>query len=97
MHHVGAGHERHAFHQSQNKKFVASATSEQPLESDPGAYHDNNPWKSVPDAFDAFYRFSRPHTVIGTVRFSSVIINLNAVFIDELNLVWVPIILFSNF
>nr|AFB69501.1 isopentenyltransferase [Ginkgo biloba] len=66
VHHVGAGHERHAFHQSQNKKFVASAASEQPLESDPGAYHDNNPWKSVPDAFDAFYRFSRPHTVIGT-------------------------------
>lgn len=56
-HHVGGAKER---------KYAVNATSEQPLESEPAAYQRKNPWKSIPGALDAFCRFSRPHTVIGT-------------------------------
>ncbi|CAN4084934.1 unnamed protein product [Withania somnifera] len=44
------------------EKFLVHASSEHPLESQPS----KSPWDSVHDAVDAFYRFSRPHTVIGT-------------------------------
>ncbi|KAI3814728.1 hypothetical protein L1987_14372 [Smallanthus sonchifolius] len=40
---------------------VASAVSEQPVGPD-----DTSPQSSLPNALNAFYRFSRPHTVIGT-------------------------------
>lgn len=46
------------------ERFLVHASSEHPLESQPS----KSPWNSVHDAVDAFYRFSRPHTVIGTVR-----------------------------
>lgn len=54
--------------------FLANSASEYPIESDPGtgAFTPKSPRKSVQDVLDAFYRFSRPHTVIGTVRFSSI-------------------------
>lgn len=45
-------------------RFLVHASSEHPLESQPS----KSPWDSVNDAVDAFYRFSRPHTIIGTVR-----------------------------
>lgn len=45
--------------------FVVNAASDHSLESEPS----NSPLKSVQGALDAFYRFSRPHTVIGTVMF----------------------------
>ncbi|KAE8678816.1 Homogentisate geranylgeranyltransferase [Hibiscus syriacus] len=48
-----------------NTKFRVKATSGHHLESEPGAY-SNTPWNSVKNALDSFYRFSRPHTVIGT-------------------------------
>ncbi|XVE71847.1 hypothetical protein DITRI_Ditri10aG0184500 [Diplodiscus trichospermus] len=51
--------------QKSNTKFLVNATSGHPLESDPGAY-PKTPWNSVKNVLDAFYRFSRPHTVIGT-------------------------------
>ncbi|XP_073305052.1 homogentisate phytyltransferase 1, chloroplastic isoform X2 [Primulina huaijiensis] len=38
------------------------SASEQSFESEPS----KNPWNSPQHALDAFYRFSRPHTVIGT-------------------------------
>ncbi|XP_075492385.1 homogentisate phytyltransferase 1, chloroplastic isoform X2 [Primulina tabacum] len=38
------------------------SASEQSFESEP----PKNPWNSPQHALDAFYRFSRPHTVIGT-------------------------------
>ncbi|KAJ8543052.1 hypothetical protein K7X08_005575 [Anisodus acutangulus] len=44
------------------ENFLVHASSEHPLESQPS----KSPWNSVHDAVDAFYRFSRPHTVIGT-------------------------------
>lgn len=54
------------FYQKQNKRFLVNATAGHPLESEPGAYSRKNFWNSPKDTFDAFYRFSRPHTVIGT-------------------------------
>ncbi|GMN52025.1 hypothetical protein TIFTF001_021170 [Ficus carica] len=56
------------FYQKQNKRFLVNATAGHPLESEPGAYSRKNFWNSPKDTFDAFYRFSRPHTVIGTVN-----------------------------
>ncbi|XP_051148991.1 homogentisate phytyltransferase 1, chloroplastic-like [Andrographis paniculata] len=46
-----------------NFKCLVKSTPGHPLESEPSG----SPWKSVQLALDAFYRFSRPHTVIGTV------------------------------
>lgn len=48
-------------------KYVVNAASGHYLESEPS----KSPWGPVQQAFDAFYRFSRPHTVIGTVRLHS--------------------------
>ncbi|KAJ8750650.1 hypothetical protein K2173_015831 [Erythroxylum novogranatense] len=45
------------------EKFLVHAASREPLESEPGAF---NPKGSVFHSLHAFYRFSRPHTVIGT-------------------------------
>ncbi|XP_010265485.1 PREDICTED: homogentisate phytyltransferase 1, chloroplastic-like isoform X1 [Nelumbo nucifera] len=47
-----------------DKQFSVNASSEHPLESKPEA---KGTWKSIQTSLDAFYRFSRPHTVIGTV------------------------------
>ncbi|RZS27600.1 hypothetical protein BHM03_00061101 [Ensete ventricosum] len=43
------------------------ATSGHPFGSQPEAYNPTNSWKSALASVDAFYRFSRPHTVIGTI------------------------------
>lgn len=45
-----------------------NAASGQPLESGPGEFNSGRIGDSVKNAVDAFYRFSRPHTVIGTVK-----------------------------
>jgi homogentisate phytyltransferase/homogentisate geranylgeranyltransferase len=42
--------------------------SRQPLPSEPEANDSANIWKPISSFLDAFYRFSRPHTVIGTVK-----------------------------
>lgn len=68
-HNFGSFDDKFAFNEKRKTRLLASAASEQPIESDPGAYHPQNRWKSMQNALDAFYRFSRPHTVIGTVRF----------------------------
>lgn len=52
--------------QTTSRKQFAVASAGRSLESDPGAYGPENIWNSLRDALDAFYRFSRPHTVIGT-------------------------------
>lgn len=64
--HVARSNEISSSYQSRNGKYIANAASSQPLESGPGAYHPKNPRDSMQDALNAFYRFSRPHTVIGT-------------------------------
>ncbi|XP_057497933.1 homogentisate phytyltransferase 1, chloroplastic-like [Actinidia eriantha] len=65
-HQVAHSNKISAVYQSCRAKHIVSAASRQPLESEPGAYHPKNHWKSMQDGLNAFYRFSRPHTVIGT-------------------------------
>ncbi|XP_075652349.1 homogentisate phytyltransferase 1, chloroplastic isoform X1 [Castanea sativa] len=55
------------FYKRHNRKFLVNAASGQSLESEPEAYKPKSVWDSFKNALDAFYRFSRPHTVIGTV------------------------------
>lgn len=43
-----------------------NATSADSFGSDPGAYRSVIHWNSLLTLFNAFYRFTRPHTVIGT-------------------------------
>ncbi|KAI4379827.1 hypothetical protein MLD38_006073 [Melastoma candidum] len=58
--------ERNQFQGGRQRKWNANAASGQPLESKPDDYDSNGVIGSVKSAVDAFYRFSRPHTVIGT-------------------------------
>ena len=67
-HHARGIQETSTAFQKSSTKFLVNATSGHPLESEPGAYPKTT-WSSVKNALDAFYRFSRPHTVIGTVKF----------------------------
>ncbi|XWS70956.1 hypothetical protein CRYUN_Cryun03dG0095300 [Craigia yunnanensis] len=64
-HHARGIQETSTAFQKSSTKFLVNATSGHPLESEPGAYPKTT-WSSVKNALDAFYRFSRPHTVIGT-------------------------------
>lgn len=63
-HNLSSFNESFLFSRKRNTNHVANAVSEQPIEPE-----SSSPQKLLPNAFDAFYRFSRPHTVIGTVRF----------------------------
>lgn len=68
--HVGSINERFvAFNRKESDKYLVNAASEHPFESEPS----NSPLKALQGSLDAFYRFSRPHTVIGTVRFKELI------------------------
>jgi homogentisate phytyltransferase/homogentisate geranylgeranyltransferase len=40
----------------------------QQLQSEPEAHDSASIWRTISSSLDAFYRFSRPHTVIGTVK-----------------------------
>ncbi|XP_022729299.1 homogentisate phytyltransferase 1, chloroplastic-like [Durio zibethinus] len=64
-HHARGIHETSTAFQKSNTKFLVNATSGYPHESEPEAYPKSTQ-NSVINAMDAFYRFSRPHTVIGT-------------------------------
>ncbi|XP_077216216.1 putative homogentisate phytyltransferase 1, chloroplastic [Tasmannia lanceolata] len=55
-----------SFYQKSHKQCRVNATSEQSLGSEPEAYISNNTWKAIKDSSNVFYRFSRPHTIIGT-------------------------------
>lgn len=68
-HHIRRFGERTTFYKRFDKKCLANAASGHPLESEAGAYKPKSIWDSFKNALDAFYRFSRPHTVIGTVKF----------------------------
>ncbi|XP_048323359.1 homogentisate phytyltransferase 1, chloroplastic isoform X2 [Ziziphus jujuba] len=65
-HHVKGIGKRSTFYQWQDKTCLVNAATGHPFESDPGAYNKKSIWYSVKNGLDAFYRFSRPHTVIGT-------------------------------
>ncbi|XP_010688453.2 probable homogentisate phytyltransferase 1, chloroplastic isoform X2 [Beta vulgaris subsp. vulgaris] len=49
-----------------SRKRLVVACCGQPLESEPDVYDSKTLWNSLSNFLDAFYRFSRPHTVIGT-------------------------------
>ncbi|PKA56909.1 putative homogentisate phytyltransferase 1, chloroplastic [Apostasia shenzhenica] len=51
---------------SSNEWRCSNATAGQSMEPDPEAFSLTNGRKFTPTSLDAFYRFSRPHTVIGT-------------------------------
>ncbi|KAF5776587.1 putative homogentisate phytyltransferase [Helianthus annuus] len=61
IHNIGRFKRTFLLSRKHNTSIVASAVSEQPV--GPG---DTSPQSSLPNALNAFYRFSRPHTVIGT-------------------------------
>ena len=42
--------------------------SGQPLQSEPEAHDSASIWRAISSSLDAFYRFSQPHTVIGTIK-----------------------------
>ncbi|XP_057980356.1 homogentisate phytyltransferase 1, chloroplastic isoform X2 [Malania oleifera] len=65
-HHTGSIRKQSAIYKRQYRKYLVNAASGHPVESDPEAFNQNKTWVSVKNALDAFYRFSRPHTVIGT-------------------------------
>ncbi|KAJ0491700.1 putative homogentisate phytyltransferase [Helianthus annuus] len=61
IHNIGRFKRTFLLSRKHNASIVASAVSEQPV--GPG---DTSPPSSLPNTLNAFYRFSRPHTVIGT-------------------------------
>ncbi|KAJ0030537.1 hypothetical protein Pint_14087 [Pistacia integerrima] len=63
---VRAIERRSTFHQRNNPKFLANSASGNPLDCEPEAYKPKSVSDTVTKAIDAFYRFSRPHTIIGT-------------------------------
>ncbi|KAF9616211.1 hypothetical protein IFM89_028987 [Coptis chinensis] len=65
-HHLKGNREKSSFRKRPDKKGLINATSGHPIESDPESYNPNNTLKPAQNAVDVFYRFSRPHTVIGT-------------------------------
>ncbi|KGN61152.1 homogentisate phytyltransferase 1, chloroplastic isoform X1 [Cucumis sativus] len=59
--------ERYTFYQKKDDRIqVRKAASNQPFETESEALSSKNYGDSVRSFLDAFYRFSRPHTVIGT-------------------------------
>ncbi|KAG2692079.1 hypothetical protein I3760_08G035700 [Carya illinoinensis] len=58
--------ERTKFYKRHDKTCLVNAASGYPLESEPEAYKPKSIWDSLKNSLAAFYRFSRPHTVIGT-------------------------------
>lgn len=68
-HYVKGIGKRSTLYQRQNRTWLVDAATGHPFESDSGAYNPKSIWDSFKDGFNAFYRFSRPHTVIGTVKF----------------------------
>lgn len=59
--------DRSSFRQRSIKQLIVNAASGQPLGSEPEAFGTKGTWETVQTSVDAFYRFSRPHTIIGTV------------------------------
>ncbi|KAL8460175.1 hypothetical protein ACS0TY_031906 [Phlomoides rotata] len=82
LHDKSIGQRRITLNPRRDSKYIANSTSEHSLESPrpdlnflPNSVSEHilesepskSPWSSVQQALDVFYRFSRPHTVIGTV------------------------------
>lgn len=66
MQHAGGFTNNLSLYRRGDTKFLVNAASEQPLESEPLSYQPKSLQGSLQNALNAFYKFSRPHTVIGT-------------------------------
>ncbi|KAL6189102.1 hypothetical protein ACLB2K_040492 [Fragaria x ananassa] len=66
MKHHNIGTKENSTSYRRHKTFLVNATAGHPLDSEPGAYNAKHIWNTIINATYAFYRFSRPHTVIGT-------------------------------
>lgn len=65
--HVRSVEDRGLLYRSGSRSYILNAASSgHPLESEPGTLDTQWNWDTVKNSLDAFYRFSRPHTVIGT-------------------------------
>ncbi|XP_058068002.1 probable homogentisate phytyltransferase 1, chloroplastic isoform X3 [Magnolia sinica] len=64
-HHIKSTDGKAAIYRMSRRQSHVNATSGHPLESEPEAFSSKGSWKT---SLDIFYRFSRPHTVIGTVN-----------------------------
>ncbi|XP_016901965.1 homogentisate phytyltransferase 1, chloroplastic isoform X3 [Cucumis melo] len=63
----GRHRERYTFYEKKDDRVqVRKAASNQPFETESGALSSKNYGDALRSFLDAFYRFSRPHTVIGT-------------------------------
>jgi hypothetical protein len=66
LNHHCEGVEGQSKYQECNREFAVKAAPEQSFESEHPAFDPKNILDVVKNILDAFYRFSRPHTVIGT-------------------------------
>ncbi|CAL0325562.1 unnamed protein product [Lupinus luteus] len=66
LNHLSKGIKGGSTCQGYNRKYVVKAASEQPFESESQALVPKSIWDNVKNSLDTFYRFSRPHTIIGT-------------------------------
>lgn len=67
--HVRSVEDRGLLYRRRSRSYILNAASSgHPLESEPGTLDTQWNWDTVKNSLDAFYRFSRPHTVIGTVK-----------------------------
>lgn len=69
--------ERPSIHYRLLTKGCISAASEHAYVPEPTANQSEGLWAAVSKKLDAFYRFSRPHTVIGTVSYSHFLFFIN--------------------
>ncbi|XP_068652853.1 probable homogentisate phytyltransferase 1, chloroplastic [Aristolochia californica] len=64
-HHIESKFGKPVFFLSQKKSCI-NAVSKHPLGSEPEAYGSKSAWTEIQTSLDVFYRFTRPHTIIGT-------------------------------
>ncbi|GAU35232.1 hypothetical protein TSUD_205080 [Trifolium subterraneum] len=81
LNHYCEGVEGKSKYQERNRKFAVNAAPEQSFESEHPAFDLKNILDAVKNTVDAFYRFSRPHTVIGTALS---IISVSLLAVDKL-------------
>ncbi|GAU23344.1 hypothetical protein TSUD_333910 [Trifolium subterraneum] len=81
LNHYCEGVEGKSKYQERNRKFAVNAAPEQSFESEHPAFDSKNILDAVKNTVDAFYRFSRPHTVIGTALS---IISVSLLAVDKL-------------
>ncbi|XP_027360410.1 homogentisate phytyltransferase 1, chloroplastic-like isoform X3 [Abrus precatorius] len=67
------------------RAYVVNAASGQSFESEPQAHSPKTIWGSLKHTLNAFYRFSRPHTIIGTAVTAALFMNIYIVGLNQLS------------